>query len=90
MSITLNGEPVLPPVECDACQRQVPAESVNTTLCDGGLLIDPHDIGYYGGYLDFSTFDEIGAWKLCRDCTEKFFDTFPALRRKIQEFYAND
>lgn len=83
MTVTLNGELILPPVECDACGCPAKAESVNPHLCDGGLVIDPHDIGYYGGYIDPFPDDDLPAWKLCQKCAEKFFATFPALIRKL-------
>jgi len=88
MTITLNGEPILPPVHCDGCGAAAKAESVNTHLCDGGLVIDPHDIGYYGGYLDPFPDDNLPTWKLCSRCADKFFDTFPALLEMLQQ--AND
>lgn len=88
MTVTLNNEPILPPVHCDGCGAAAEAESVNTHLCDGGLVIDPHDIGYYGGYFDPFPDENLPTWKLCRKCADKFFDTFPALLETLQQ--AND
>lgn len=90
MSVTLNNHPL--PVECDGCGRPARADTVNTHLCDGGLTIDPRTIGYYGGYIDLFPYDELDGsaitpWKLCALCAEKFFETFPNLKRWINNYY---
>lgn len=74
-------------VVCSACDTIVPAESVNVSYPDAGLVIAVRSLGYYGGFYDLifeeERDDDIENWRMCHDCVVKFFATFPLLADRL-------
>lgn len=81
---------------CFECEAQVKGDDVNPDLPVSGLSIDPYSIGYYGGLYDlFPCTDgtpNLARWDLCEACARKFFDTFPNLKKKLEDYvrYVSD
>jgi hypothetical protein len=66
-------------VKCDACQKMVQAESVNTDWADNGWILDIDSFGYYGGFHD--GFPEQGTrfFIMCQDCVKQMISLFPTM-----------
>lgn len=71
-------------VSCSACKKQVPSSEGGESLPEAGLILRYPEFGYYDGFYDFTTADDLTPWTLCHDCVIKLLDTFPKLKKSLR------
>jgi len=66
-------------VKCDACQKMVQAEPLNTSWANNGWVLDIDSFGYYGGFHDVFPEQATRLFIMCQGCVKKMVSLFPTM-----------